>query len=130
MPLASLIYSVRDRSWTANQQYNGYFAEFGNPAVNRVGTWVFQFTPDTQWQGSFGVLGRAYRHPATPYLQFPYRRVNLNGVASDLTIVSDLISSTGLIYVPAYGIDIALEVGCLAGTCIVDSWALEGPSVP
>lgn len=103
------------------------------PASNgaTVGVFGIQFIPSQDFVGQFGVLGRALGQAAkeanAPFIPFPYRRVNVAGVASDRTIVSDVISASGAIEVGSNGWSIGLLVACSAGTCAIIVMDLNGP---
>lgn len=40
----------------------------------------------------------------------PYTRLNVAGVVSDMTVVSDAITATGVFLVPCSGMDVSLEI--------------------
>lgn len=99
-----------------------------------VGTYVFQFNPDVQWNGSIAVLARltgaAAQSANLPFLPVPYRRVTVNNVASDYTFVFDQISGATKIQVPSNMDAIGFLVSCTAGTMSYVGWDLHGPSGP
>lgn len=93
---------------------------------------MIQFTPTVTFAGSFAVLGRTLGSAANevdvPFVAIPYRRVSLADVASDYTMVSDVISTSALIQVPANGLSVALLSSITAGQMTITSWGLEGSS--
>ena len=115
---------------------NGNIAVLGNAADGRVGTWMVGFKPSEDFVGAFGVLGRPIIPPAAndlatawTYQSIPYRRISLNGVASDYALVAvDVGGTADLIQIPANALSIGLLIACTAGSCDVVSWDLNGPS--
>lgn len=111
------------------------FLELG-PAgtTQQVSTMVIQFTPTVDFVGQFVVCGRnlgvAANEVDVPFVPVPYRRVNLNNLASDYTIVSDPISGVAKIAVPASGDSIALLCAISAGQMTITSWDLQGNATP
>ncbi len=97
-----------------------------------VATYTIQFIPSADFAGQFAVLGRVAGNAAQTagvvMATIPYRRINVNGVASDYNIVTDVISGPGIIQVPANGLAVGLLIACSAGTCTVISADLSGPS--
>ena len=105
----------------------------GNAADGRPGVMVIQWVPDPSFNGSFGVVARIYGKPANDdnvgFATVVYRRVVLNGVASDRNLVSDPIgSSFTIIEVPANGLAIALQANVNQGFGTLYSWPLVGPA--
>lgn len=103
----------------------------GDAHDGRTSVWFIQFVPDANWQGGFGVLGRAYGPPANtdsaPFVPIPYRRVNLAGQASDRALVADALNNESfIIEIPANGLHISLLCACSAGTGKLYSWPLSG----
>ena len=121
------------RKFVAQPAQNGNIAVIGNAADGRVGTWMVQFVPSEDFVGSFGIVGRAYGKVAgddeVPYQSVPYRRVSLNGVASDYAIATAAVGGTAdIIQIPSNGLNIGLLIAASAGECAVYSWDLNGPS--
>lgn len=98
----------------------------------RVGTYIVQFVPSGDFVGEFKVLGKLFGEAAraadASFAPIPYRRININGLASDYAIVSDVINGASIIQVPCNGMALGLLMTCSAGSCDVVSWDLSGPS--
>ncbi len=126
---------VSQRRWgfdATNIPSDGIF-DMGPAATSHgVGTFVIQFVMSVDFVGSIAVLGRVFGVAAQEadaiFGPIPYRRVQVNGAASDYTIVSTAITQPGIIQIPANGLAIGLGVSCSAGSCDVVSWDLMGPS--
>ena len=126
---------VSSRRWgftPANIPSDGIF-DMGPAATSHgVGTMVIQFVMSENFVGSIAVLGRVFGVAAQEadamFGPIPYRRVQVNGAASDYTMVADAITQPGIIQIPANGLAIGLGVSCSAGSCDVVSWDLMGPS--
>lgn len=120
------------REYPVNSTDNGKILFLGSASDGRVGTMMITFVPDIAWTGSFAVVARPYGKPASDngvgFQPIPYRRVTLNNVASDRTIVSDILTQPFIIEVPANGLAIGLLTSTLSGTGVVYSWPLNGPS--
>lgn len=125
--------SRSSRRFKVTPAHNGEISDLGPATANAsLGTFVIQFITSEDFVGSFAVLGRAYgqnaRDAEAQMMSIPYRRANVNGVASDYKMVGDVISGPGLIQIPANGLAIGLLVECSAGECEVVSWPLQGSS--
>lgn len=98
----------------------------------QVSTMALQFNPDLAWSGEVVVVGRslgvAAQDAQAPFLPIPYRRVNVGGLASDYALVSDPITGTAMIQVPANGLTIGLLCAVGTGVMTVLAWDLQGPS--
>lgn len=112
---------------------NGNTLDLGPAGTEKfAGTFVFQFNPSVDFQGSIVVLGRLFG-PASaaaslPFLPVPYRRVTVNNVASDYNFVFDQITGATKIQVPSNGDAIGFAVVCAQGTMTYVGWDLNGPS--
>lgn len=112
---------------------NGDISELG-PAGSggQVSTLVVQFEPSLDWVGSFVVMGKAYGKAAADkgatFVPVPYRRVNVGNFAADYLLVSDAITDTAIIQVPANGLSIGLLQACSAGYMDIIMWRLDGSS--
>ena len=121
------------REYRVTTNDHGKFLFLGNASDGRVGTFTIQFAPDPggSWQGSFAVVARVYGKPASDngvgFQSIPYRRVALNGAASDRVLVSDVLTGSFIIEVPANGLVICLLVNAQAGFGTVYNWPLNGP---
>ncbi len=130
--LSPITLSNAGREYEVTATDDGKILYFGNACDGRVGTYVIQFVPDENWTGSFGVLARAYGSPASDngvaFQSIPYRRVSLNGMASDRALSADPLASSFIIEVPANGLAIGLLVGVCGGGGVLYSWPLNGPA--
>ena len=120
--------------FTATPEFDGTFVEFGpGTAQDECGVVVLQFAPDLDWVGQFIVMARRKGSPAdevtAPFIPVPYIEVNVNGAASDRHHTDAIVTSTGLIEVPAAGVSIAVLMSCSAGTCAVYISRLAGTPV-
>lgn len=115
---------------------NGKFGELGDASPASVGAHMLQFVPDETFQGSIGILARAAGKDAKDdnvgYASIAYRRVQLNGVASDYALVTDgaPLTSDFTVLVPAAGLAVAILVECTAGFGYLYWTPLEGPPAP
>lgn len=112
----------------------------GTPSSTAV--WEIQFNPSLDFDGVFYLLGhvRQLATPSTqtspsggsvtPYLQIPYRRINMNGVPQDWAIVNDAIVGASIIQVPSNGMSIGVTVVCSRGTCDITSYDVQGSGTP
>lgn len=121
-----------NRSFGVTPDDNGNILDMGPASTPQmVGTFAVQFIPAADFIGTFAVVGRmsgqAAKDASAPFLPFPYRRVNVNGVASDRAIVDDVITGSGAIEIPSNGWSVGLLVACTAGSCKVVSMDQSGP---
>lgn len=113
---------------------NGDILDLGPAGTGgTVATYMIQFVASLNFIGQFGVMGRLYGTPSvdvagSQFASIPYRRVNVNGLASDYDMVTDVITGSGIIQVPANGLDVGLLVAISQGTCAIASLDLNGPS--
>ena len=121
--------------WVINPADNGNTLELGTGSAGTfTGIMVVQFNPDLLWNGSIQVLARltgpAAETANLPMVPIPYRRVTVNNVASDRTLVSDtlLISSAYKIEIPSNRDSIGFLVSCLSGSCTYVCAPLQGQS--
>lgn len=125
-----------DRSYKVTTKDNGNFLFLGNAAEGQVGAMCVQWVPDEQFTGALGVTSRIYGFPITDsgvplgLVPVPYRRVNINGTASDYGFDTATLTGPSIINVPANGLAVALLVSCTAGTGWLYSWPLLGPCSP
>lgn len=124
------------RKYDVTTNDNGKVLFFGGAADGRVGTMFIQFVPNLQFQGQFAVVARPYGAPANTdgvaMVDYPFRRVSVNGAASDRTITNNTatpLTSGFIIEVPANGVVLGLLTSCVAGGGVVYSWPLNGPSL-
>lgn len=114
---------------------NGQILFLGDASSSRTAVKTIQFvagpgyTPDggTGWTVVARTYGPAADKAGVPFLPIPYRRVNLAGVASDRTVVSDALNPAGfLIEVPLNGQTCAIIASCATGTGLLLSWDAVG----
>ena len=114
---------------------NGTFGVLGDISQTEVGMWRLHWVPDASFAGDgLAILGRAAPVDDSGGANFgtvPYRRVQVAGQASDLALVQTggvavPITSDSIIYVPASGLTIAVEMGCTAGFGYLYSLPLIG----
>lgn len=122
-----------DRVFKLTADNNGDIAELGPGAPSGVtGAMVIQFSPSPDFVGGFAVVARAMGQAAkaagAALMPVPYRRVTVNNIASDYTMVADLVTGATIIQVPSNGLSIGLLVNCTAGSCQVFPWDLAGAS--
>ena len=124
------------RRYDVTTNDHGKILFFGGAADGRVGTMFIQFVPNSQFVGQFSVVARPYGAPANTdgvaLVDYPFRRVNINNVASDRTITNS--TATPLvagfqIEVPANGVVLGLLTSCVQGGGVVYTWPLNGPSM-
>jgi hypothetical protein len=115
---------------------NGKFGELGDASPALVGAFMLQFVPDASFAGSIGILARAAGKDAKDdnvgYASIAYRRVQMNGQASDYALITDgtPLASDFTILIPASGLAVAVLVECTAGFGYLYSTPLEGPPAP
>jgi hypothetical protein len=130
------ISAARRQPITASQ--SGQFVVLGNVSPSQVGTWRVQFVPDELWQGSLTPMGRSAGKDAhddsVGFATVPYRRVQLNGIASDYRLMTDAavlpIATDFTVLVPATGLAVAFLIECTAGSGVLYSQPLEGLASP
>jgi hypothetical protein len=110
---------------------NGDILEIGPAGTSSSGgVMAIQFVPDVNYSGSVVLVGKVFGTAAqdagAAFMPISYRRVTVNNVASDYSIVSDAITGATTIQVPSNGISIGLLVTCSAGSCQVVSMNLQG----
>lgn len=120
------------REYFIKDNDHGIVLPLGNASDGRVGTFVLQFVPDQSWLGGMQVVARIYGKPASDngvaYQTIPYRRVALNGVASDRALVSDTLTGAFIIEVPSNGLAIGVIPAVTAGFGVLYNWPLNGPA--
>jgi len=110
------------------------FLEIGPAGTTKsVSTFAVQFSPSVGFDGLFvvegHVMGTAADGVNAPFGPIPYRRVMLNNVAQLYEIVTDAISTSALIQIPANGLSVALQMTApTVGFCDVLVWDLQGSS--
>lgn len=121
-----------ERSYVVTPADHGKVLSLGNANDGRVSTFGVCFMPDPSWQGTLGVVARLMGIPAREahvgFASIPYKRVNLEGLASDRAVVSDPLSGFFIIEVPASALVVGVEVNCIQGFGQLFSWPLSGPS--
>ena len=111
---------------------NGATLFLGDASSSRTSVKTIHWVPTLPITGNgFSVVARIYGPQTdkngTPFLPVPYRRVNLQGVASDRALVSASLPIEGfLIEVPANGQTIAIVVSCTSGGGWLYSWDAVG----
>lgn len=132
--MPSPLYPVLGRSYKITTADHGNIPMLGNAAEGCVGTWLVHWVPDLNFTGSLALVGRAYGQPASDavvaVLGVPYRRVNINGVASDYGFDSVALTGPSIVTAPANGLALGFLVSCSAGTGMLYTWPLEGPCAP
>ena len=123
------------REYRVTVKDHGEILSLGNAADGRVGTMFVTFVPDGSFTGGFAPVARPYGKPANDnevgWADYPFRRVNIAGIASDRTITTNTatpLSDAFMIEVPANGVAIGLLTSCTAGGGVLYSWPLNGPS--
>lgn len=116
---------------------NGQVASFGSTSdENPSGAWHLMFVPSIDFDGAFVVQGRTPRISTAdltvPWLPIPYRRITVNNVASDWSIVTDTLAISGpyQILVPASGMAISALIACNTGQCMIYSQKMTGSTIP
>ncbi len=110
------------------------FLEIGPAGTTTlVSTLAVQFAPSVGFDGQFIVEGHLMGTPAgnvnAPFGPIPYRRVTLNNIAQLYELVTDAITTSALIQIPANGLTVALQMTTpTAGYCDVLVWDLQGSS--
>ncbi len=128
------LFFTASRSQRIGPEHSGRFAVLGNVSTVEVGTWRIQFYPDEAFTGTLTVMGRSAGKDAhdadVGFGTIPYRRIQLNGVASDRSLVTDgvPIATDFIIEVPASGLALALLLDCTTGSGLILSQPLAGPS--
>ena len=130
MAIATQSYPI-DRDYRITATDNGNFLILGNSSgTDAVGGWHIQLNPDNASDVSIAVVARTMgKNPSdqsVPFEPIPYRRVSLNNVASDYTLVSALLNGPCLIQVPANGLSVALLVSMTVGNCMLYSMPVVG----
>ncbi len=120
------------KDYTVTTADNGRILFLGDASSSRTSAKTIMWVPNIPFTGAgFTVVARVYgpapdKAGITP-VPVPYRRVYLNGVASDRAIVSDTLPATAwLIEVPANGQVIALVISCTVGTGQLYNWDSVG----
>lgn len=115
---------------------NGQILAYGNTSdENPSGCWTFQFAPDIGSDAAFIVMGRTPRistaDTSVPWVPIPYRRITVNNVASDYTVVADTIgATTTVIQVPSNGLAVGLLVAMTVGETTIYAQHMEGATAP
>jgi hypothetical protein len=112
---------------------HGKFLFLGNAGDGRTCTMAIQFVPDASFSGSFAVTARMYGKPASDngvaFIDYPFRRVVLNDVASDRAVTTNTATplvNSFIIEVPSNGVALAMLCSCTAGFGYLYSWPLNG----
>lgn len=133
--LAPLALANAGREYRVSESDNGLFLFLGNSSDGRTGTMVVQWVPDASFAGSFAVTARIYGKPASDngvaFVDYPFRRVVLNNVASDRAITTNTATplvNSFIIEVPSNGVALAMLCSCTAGFGHLYSWPLNGPA--
>lgn len=124
---------ISNRRYKATTTDHGQHLELGPPASGTTtGTWLIDLNASADFNGSFLVVARcaggAAADAGDPFKPIPYRRVVVNGVASDRATVSDQVSGGSVIEVPATGLSVALLAAITKGSCDILSWGVSGTS--
>ena len=113
---------------------NGDTWQFGNGAAGYVGTFQVDFVPQQVFVGSITVVARGFGQDvdaqAVPYVPVMYRKVYLNGLPADWSMVNDVLTSRSLIAIPTAAMDIGLLIQCTAGTAMIFRFDLIGNATP
>lgn len=114
---------------------HGKFLFLGNAGDGRTCTMSIQWVPEASFAGSFAVTARMSGKPASDngvaFIDFPFRRVALNDVASDRALTTNTLTplcDSFIIEVPSNGVVLAMLCACTAGTGVLYSWPLNGSS--
>ena len=113
---------------------NGDIFILGNTSnESDVGGWKIWLMPDASgFVGTVSILRRPEGKEASDsgvgFSQSPYRRIVLNNLPADCTIVSDSSGLSGVseVQVEASGVSIAFMVSCSAGSATVRSRPFQG----
>ncbi len=128
------LFFTASRAQRIGPEHSGRFAVLGNVSAVEGGHWRVQFYPDDLFSGSLTPVGRSAGKDAhdadVGFGTVPYRRVQMNGVASDRAIVSDgnPIATDFIIEVPASGLSIALLIDVSVAGGLLLTQPLSGPS--
>ena len=121
-----------NRYYKITPKDDGNILEIG-PASAQLftGMWAVQINPSQDFVGALIVMGRLNAPPtvpitAVPFQTFPYRRMTLNGVASDVSYVTDPIVGSGILQIPGSGYSIGFSVQCAVGSCTIVAVDLQG----
>ncbi len=117
------------------------FLEIGPAGLPRVASFfVVQFAPSIGFDGQFVVEGHVMGDAAqdmgppnstvdVPFGPIPYRRIMLNNIAQVRELVTDPITTSALIEIPASGLTVALQIAPPSGGfCDILIWDLQGTS--
>lgn len=113
---------------TAKNGTNNYV--LGDTNNDLVGTWAIMVVNTSSLVASIAVKARI-RGPyaatdAVGFVPISYLKLYLNGAVGDNTLVTTAITDTSLIFVPASGLSVSLDVTFTSGTGTIYSWPLEG----
>ena len=133
--LAPLALANAGREYRVSTTDHGKFLYLGNASDGRTGTMAVQWVPDASFTGSFAVTARMHGKPASDngvaFVDYPFRRVVLNNVASDRAVTTNTATplvNSFIIEVPSNGVALAMLCSCTAGFGYLYSWPLTGPA--
>lgn len=122
------------RAQQLTNTFDGKLLVLGDVSDGQVGFFQLQFAPDQGFTGSCVVMARsrgsyAYSDDAG-FVPIPYRALFLNGLVSDGSFTSAVITGESLIQIPAGGLSIALMTACPVGqTGTIYNWPMLGSPV-
>lgn len=101
--------------------------------TQQVSTFMVQFSPGGNFDGQLSVQGRTLgqitQNKELPWGPIPYRRLRLANVAQLYEMVTDVISTEGLIQIPANGLSVILQIAPpTVGYMDIAMWDLQGSS--
>lgn len=137
MPLPSAFFAMNRRQ-PITLAHNGLFGVLGNVSASFVGTWRVQFTCTEDFSGSLTPMargaGKDTHDDSVGFATVPYRRVQLNGTASDYQLITGAsvlpIITDFVILVPSAGLSVAFLIEVNAGSGVVYTQPLEGLAAP
>ncbi len=92
----------------------------GDVSDGFVGTFVVHITERVAGTCTFDVQGRSRNAASQPasapaFVAIPYRPLFLNGSVGDMAVTSSQITTDSLIFIPATGVQVALDVNVTDG---------------
>lgn len=127
--------------WKITTNDNGNIGVYGAPTPTNTngGAFSLDFIPDLTWAGAIYIMGRGpglSTSDPTGFLVVPYRKVYFNGAPADWSMVvpdgttATAVTARSLIVVPAYGLEIGVQIVCTTGFGLLRATAVGGPSIP
>ena len=131
------VYPATANPYVVTTADHGNVICLGNAGNGEPGAWTVYIVPDEFWDGSFAVLGgnRFAVTDGVGMVPVPYRRININGQASDYSLVgfdptTALIQSTAIIQIPSSSLYVGLLASIGTGTCKIYYLGVTGTAIP